>query len=779
MRFYSHPNKLLISHLNEVDKYSKLILKDKYKEENKIMSYCHDFGKYTTYFQKYLLEKEKVKTNLNNHGFISALFAAYIAFEILGEEDNLPLIIYNSVLHHHGILRNASIDLPKSLRGIGISDSLVLIDKVEAFKKQIEDMRKNKKYICEDYNKVGYSDYAAKFIESAPIEKLFKKLKRMDYKFERNSKDSKEYYTNQLLYSVLIASDKLSASNTNLPKIKFTSYMEMDNSRKEKFKESKGKLNQIRGEIFENIQKSLEENYKDRKIFSITAPTGTGKTYSGFFAALKLRELLGGNRKIIYSLPFTSIINQNYDSIYSLFKNVKDFDKNSSEYIIKHHSMANVEFSSENENYNIVQAELLLENWNSAIIITTFVQLLQTLISNKNRMLKKFNSIRNSIILLDEVQAIDVKYYALVDYILKTASKYLDCRIIMMTATKPLILQEAQELLKNNKYYFNMFKRTKLIPNMAPIKVEDFTEKFIDNIEDKSYLIICNTISQSLKIYEDLKKTGREIYYLSTNLIPKHRKERINIIQEKLKNNEKPILVSTQVVEAGVDFDFDEVIRDIAPIDSIIQAAGRCNRNNKENKIGKVKVYSMIDDNGNYYANYVYGYTSITISKELLQDCDEVEEKDYLNLIQKYFEEVNKNINSDDSVKFINSLKKVLFTKADEAKNENYTLDKFSLIDKKFEYTDVFMIYDDEAQEIFNKLMDALGEKDDIKRNEKFLKIKSKIRNYILSVPTKFKDKFYTDENTLVSSLSKEGCDMYYNYDTGFERSEGEEYMIF
>ncbi|OFI05278.1 CRISPR-associated endonuclease/helicase Cas3 [Clostridium acetireducens DSM 10703] len=775
MEFYSHPNKFLIDHLKEVNEYMKDSLSLNYGEESKIIAFSHDFGKYTTYFQKYLFEEKYKDSLLSNHGFISAIFGAYIALDKFGEDSILPLIVYSSILHHHGSLKNIELNLPKTMRGIKSTDSSYLIDKIEIGEKQIENIRKNKTDISKDYESIGYDKYFNSFINDINIEKILCKLKRMEMMIKRKYKSSELYFSHQLQYSALIASDKISAANIKLPSLKYVNYEEMDKVRRYKIGESKSEINKIRTDIFNIVQDEIKKSYREHKIFSITAPTGTGKTYSGFFAALKLRELLKDNRRIIYALPFTSIINQNFDVLYDLFCNVKDFENKSSDYIIKHHSMADVEYNSEKENYKSMEAELLLENWDSPIVITTFVQLLQTLIGNKNRMLKKFNALKNSIILLDEVQAIDIKYYELVDYILKEASKYLDCRIIMMTATKPILLQDSKELLKHNEDYFKLFNRTKIIPKINKVTVEDFIEEFLQHIEYKSYLIICNTIDQSIKIYNSLKNIDREVYYLSTNLIPLHRKRVIDSINEKLNKGEKPILVSTQVVEAGVDFDFNVVIRDIAPISSIIQSAGRCNRHNKSKGDGQVYIYSMVDNSSNYYGRYVYGTSNINISKDILQHSQCIEEKEYLDLINKYFKEINENINKDISEKLIESIENLYFSK----QNEKYTLSKFSLIENNPNYMEVFIRIDDKAERVYEKLMGVLKEKDENIKREGFIKIKNKIRDYTLSIPMKYKSKFNIDEYTRIVSLPMEGCENYYDINTGFIREDKEDYFIF
>lgn len=769
MKFYSHPDKLLLTHLKEVNNISQAYCDKKYSKAQEILSFTHDFGKYTTFFQKYILGSDKIKNDLNGHGFISALFGAYIALNLYGD-NILPVIIYNSILHHHGSIKNVELNLPKNFRR-NVIDRPDLREKVDTAYTQLDDIEKNREFIRNDYKSVGYDIYFDDFLAEKPVEKILIRLRKIHYKFDYYNENEEAYFVNQMLYSSLIAADKISAANILIPKVKFADFNTLKRTKNSIFRDNEKKnIDVIREQIFKEVQIKLKEVYKDSNLFSITSPTGTGKTYCGFFAALKLRELLMENRKIIYSLPFTSIINQNYSSIYSLFEKIPNFKKESSEYIIKHHSLADVEYSSEYENYTKVKAEMLIENWNSGIVVTTFVQLLQTLIGNKNRMLKKFNALKNSIIILDEIQAIDIKYLKLIEFILISSSKYLNCKIIMMTATKPIILSEAVELLKDNKKYFDMFNRTSIIPEIKPLKVEDFIEEFYEKVQDKSYLIICNTIGQSLKIYREVKNSGRKVMYLSTNILPCHRKERIDEIKQRLEKNQKIIVVSTQVVEAGVDFDFDIVIRDIAPIDSIIQAAGRCNRNG-EKDLGKVYVYSMIDDRGMYYGSRVYGKTLINIGKKLLECRNTISENEYFYFISTYFGEVNKNKNQEASEEFIKSIVNMYFSDRD------YSIDKFSLIEKKSNYAEVFFRINDEAEDIYCRLLKVLKIKDIQIKNEKMLEIKNKVREYTLSIPFKYIDRV-NDKDDIILNLPKSACDVYYDDMTGYKREDDDDFFV-
>ncbi|GFR35131.1 CRISPR-associated helicase Cas3' [Thermobrachium celere] len=763
MPFYSHPNKLLIDHLKEVYEINKGLFDYANREVYRVLSLCHDFGKYTTYFQRHLFNGET--SELSHHGFISAVFGGYVSLKLL--KGVYPLYIYLAILHHHGNLESPSEHLPKNFKEINEGDLWVL-DKLNILKKQMEDIKKNKEEIYKDYEKVGLGQLFMDFLEEN-VEDILKEIRKIHFKLEREQ--SEIHYVNLLyFYSALISADKLSASNTVVPdELGVVEYKKLDDERQKRI-QGKQDINGIRSSIFKSVIEGIEKN-KEKSIFTITAPTGTGKTYAGFFAALKLRELLGDRRRIIYSLPFTSIIDQNYDVLEDLFSKFDEYNRAKGRYLIKHHSMADVEYIDESRDYSKTQEELLIETWDSGVVVTTFVQLLETLVGNRNRMLKKFVSLKGSILLLDEVQAIDIKYYPLIDFIFNMAVKHLDVKIIMMTATKPAILEGACELLEGCEKYFSLFNRTKLIPRLEGISVGEFIEEFKENIRDKSYLIVCNTINQSLEIFDGLKDLDRDVYYLSTNLVPKHRRDRIIEVSERLKKGDNIILVSTQVVEAGVDFDFDVVIRDLAPLDCIIQCAGRCNRNGKK-EVGEVYVYKMLDEKGELFSKHVYGNTSVNITKELIENREVIYEKDYYNLINKYFREVVKNKQKDASKGYIESIKRLNFTGEDK-----YAVGKFSLIENNPGYIDVFVEVDDEAVDILNRYFEILSIKNYEKRREEYLKIKNDLNKYFISVPSKMFKRFEDRYGILV--LPKIAIQDNYDMNTGFIREKNETFILF
>ncbi|MDA8235416.1 MAG: CRISPR-associated helicase Cas3' [Clostridia bacterium] len=609
MPYYSHPNKLLIDHLREVYNYAKGFTKELKKEDRlclQIACLSHDFGKFTTYFQHYLLEGKK-SGETYKHGLLSALFAAHVALESYEKGDLYPLFIYNVVLHHHLNLKSLDRSLPTTF--FQEEEDYPETVNFENLGKQIKDLVFHKEEVGANLAELQLASYLNSFLSIERSKEILKELKRRHRTFikgqKRTSTESKAryFFLHQLIFSGLISADKISAAGVSLPNKLPLAVDRIRVAREQRIGSSQRALDKVREEIFSNIMDRILTCYKDERIFSITAPTGTGKTYSGFFAALKIRELTGNRRQIIYGLPFTSIIDQSHQVINDLLTTMSDYQENSSRYLMKHHHLSDVEYHCEETEFSTDHALLLMENWEAEIVVTTFIQLFETLAGYRNRMLKKFHNLQGSIIILDELQTLPIKYWSFIEELLKQLAVEFDTYIIMMTATRPMILPQAQELLRDYQRYFSMLNRVTLQIDLNSKEVGEFVERFLVNhTQERSYLIICNTINSSLEIYHGLREAldaTAPVYYLSTNLIPLHRKERIQEIKNLLGDKSivnKPILVATQVVEAGVDFDFDVVIRDIAPLDSIIQGAGRCNRNG----VGKglVQVIKLVKEKG-------------------------------------------------------------------------------------------------------------------------------------------------------------------------------------
>ncbi|WP_456426527.1 CRISPR-associated endonuclease Cas3'' [Desulfurobacterium sp.] len=522
--FYSHrePFIKLRNHLSDVanrclqiyenqKEFVKLPINEDFIE---IVALAHDFGKYTTYFQEYIKNKKRDPKNRHYHGFISALFGAWLA----ENRDYLPLIAYFVIRHHHGDLKNFDEDLDNNQNALNF----------EILKQQLEDIKKNQKYVEKE---LGFS--ISDFLEN--YRQVWKNLKKLKFELFEGSEEKRiEVYFNILYtYSLLIDSDKKSAG-----KVESIRRKELPENLLEIYRRKKGwsnpetEIDKLRNQIYEEIKNKIKSFNTLPPISTITAPTGLGKTFLNLEVALQYRRNLNNKSRIIYSLPFVSIIDQTYKIYDEILTGTlgEEYTKNKSLYLLKHHHLSDTKYKKENEDKPVSESLLLIESWDSEIIITTFVQFLHSVIAFKNSFIKKFHNIVGSIIILDEVQAIDTGLWKVIGKVLKKLTELFRCKIILSTATKPLIVEDYTELVENKKYYFShpFLKRTKLLPKIEKEKtLEEFANYFLQNIDHSinSYLVVLNTIKSSIEFFEKIYNVLNKEYkicYLSTNFIYQH-----------------------------------------------------------------------------------------------------------------------------------------------------------------------------------------------------------------------------------------------------------------
>ena len=816
MEFYSHlePEKIFLKdHLHYVGNRSREIINSKALTEidknvisdvSYLIGISHDFGKYTTFFQEKLKGLRAKNDPLAHHGLISALFAFELVSEYLKQaecEDKkpyrfLPLIAYFIIKHHHCNLNSIETDVD--------SDQLFKT----GFKnvgEQLKDIWVNREQITEDYKYllknenisfeeilINFEKYKKEIKISEDIKPLIKELDKSLYFLPKKSENGTitYYLLLQLLYSVLIDSDKKHAGRVReIERRELPENLVEDYLSSSEFKEdNESNINQIRDEIRKSVLKNISESSSvDERIFTLTAPTGTGKTLTSFSAALILRKKLkkGLNLKyeprIIYSLPFTSIIDQNYSVFDNVLRHIEDFEKNESEYLLKHHYLSEIFYKTEDidREEDIDESLALIESWESEIIVTTFIQLFYTLIGYKNRSLKKFHNIVNSIIILDEVQNIPIEYWKLTEEILIGITKYFNCRIILMTATKPLIFEEGtyKELVEGYEDYFknDELNRVCLKIDSAEMQIEEFCNK-LNDWSKNSYLLVFNTINSSLEFYDKIKNRIKdlglnyEIEYLSTNIIPKERKERINRIKQAIDNNQKIIIVSTQLIEAGVDIDCDCVYRDLGPLDSIIQVAGRCNRN-KRSATADMFLVKLIKENGRAYTG-IYDPVLLHIVKKIIEGKTQICESEFLDLINEYFNSAKKRSSVD--TKLIDSIYELYFYDKNPDKGKRKPISEFKLIKEDYFKVDVFIELDDYAKYVWRKYCE-IKELPPFERRKEFLKIKKDFYDYVISVPKNYAAGF---EEGVINYVSKDEVSNYYDAETGFKRETAGEGVL-
>ncbi len=403
----------------------------------------------------------------------------------------------------------------------------------------------------------------------------------------------------RMLYSCLVDADFLDTEkfynieksmlrkqNTNLKELD----EKLDEYLNRKIKESdKTELNKERLNILRQCQKKSQE---EPGFFTLTVPTGGGKTLSSLSFALK-QAIKNNMERIIYVIPYTSIIEQNAD----VFREVLGVEN-----ILEHHSNYDYEENEDDDiNYKL---KLASENWDMPIIATTNVQFFESLFSNKSSKSRKLHNIVNSVIILDEAQMLPVEYMKPCIYGLIELIKNYHCTVVFCTATQPALFDNPpkdfklpedvrpREIIEKPKDLYTKLKAVNVVWE-GEIKKEDLIENLIKN---ERVLCIVNTRRFARELYEGLKNKGIEgIYHLSAAMCPAHRTEKIKEIKEKLGKKQKCIVVSTQLIEAGVHIDFPVVYREVAGIDSITQAAGRCNRERKIMEGGIVYVFKPSD----------------------------------------------------------------------------------------------------------------------------------------------------------------------------------------
>jgi CRISPR-associated endonuclease/helicase Cas3 len=468
-------------------------------------------------------------------------------------------------------------------------------------------------------------------------------------------------------------------------------------------------------------------------------------------------------------LPFLSIIDQNAHVIEEVFK-TSIGEAPTSDLFLIHHHLSDYTYKAKDTEYTTDESEILVEGWDSEIIITTFVQLFHTLFSNKNRAIRKFHKTAGSIIILDEIQSLPHEYWMLFREIAKAMSKYLGTYFILSTATQPAIFEKTKELLINGEKYFNSLKRTRVKIKIDPPKTtSEFAKELIQSLIEnpKSILLVLNTIKSAEELFREvkqpLKDAGYKVYFLSSHVTPYERLERIEQIK---KSRDKKVIISTQLVEAGVDIDLEKVIRDFGPMDSINQVAGRANRNYNLD-FGEVEVIRLKDEkNQRYLHSYIYDPVLISNTEEILKNEKEIGEDNFLNLTTQYFKSILETTSDDLSQEYINAIRMLDYEKIGE----------FQLIKEKGEKVDIFVELNDEASDVWNRYQQIVKITDLRERKRQFLGIRGKFYQYVISVLVYKAKENLPPEVSGIRFISKAQLNEFYDLETGF-KLEGESFI--
>lgn len=330
------------------------------------------------------------------------------------------------------------------------------------------------------------------------------------------------------------------------------------------------RLNEYRCRI---LNRCLDAASSPRGVYSLTVPTGGGKTVASLAFALK-HAVENGLERVIYVIPYTSIIEQNA----KVFRDILG-ERN----VIEHHCNARFDGDEELSEDN-VKRHSATENWDAPIIVTTAVQFFESLYSNKPSKCRKLHNIANSVIVFDEAQMLPGKQLKPCVGAIAELAAHFRVTAVLCTATQPVLedilrsfcpeLSVTEICPQSEKMYDELRRVT--YRNGGTLSNAELAEKLT---EETQTLCIVNTRNAAHEVFRLLPEEGR--FHLSTLMCPKHRAETLDIIRKRLKEGLPCRVVSTSLIEAGVDVDFPSVYRQMTGLDSLIQAAGRCNREGK------------------------------------------------------------------------------------------------------------------------------------------------------------------------------------------------------
>ena len=535
----------------------------------------HDLGKFSENFKNYIekaADGEKVQRGSVNHTFagVRFLLEKHSDEQLSGFSDIVLEIIAYAVGAHHGLFDcvddNNNNGFTKRIQkeGIDYLNAAQEFLKICCSKQDIEDLLKqSEKEFLPVFNGIEkladnadakiqntqitfYIGFLARIILSAIIEADRSDTAQfMNGYSEKTVKNISEIWIN----CIKNVEQKLSTMPLDKP------------------------INKTRAQI---SALCAEAGNLESGIYRLNLPTGAGKTLTSLRYALH-HALAHNKKRIIFTMPLLSIIEQNAGIIHDYIGN--------EELILEHHS--NIVETDENDELD--KRELLVESWDVPIIITTMVQLLNTLFAGKTANIRRMQALCNSIIVIDEVQTVPDKMLSLFNLALNFLAKICNATIILCSATQPCfektmypLDKSVKDLITLTKEQETVFKRVRLEykGEMDCEELADFAAGILE--ENNSLLLVCNTKNEAAVMFNLLCSKIKDVkaFHISAGMCTAHRKETIKEMQEALENKQQKVLcVSTQVIEAGVDVSFARVIRLLAGMDNIVQATGRENRN--------------------------------------------------------------------------------------------------------------------------------------------------------------------------------------------------------
>jgi len=512
-------------------------------------------------------------------------------------------------------------------------------------------------------------------------------------------------------------------------------------------------------------------------LWSLEVPTGAGKTLAALGWALERRRLRveAGDPScpIIYALPFTSIIDQTAAVVRKV---CPDAASDPSVLAVHHHLADPPEGESRSLDQNWA------ENWRADVVCTTFVQIVNALFHGTCSDSRRLARLAGSILILDEVQAIRVELWPVIRAALASLSQNFGTDILLMTATQPAIFAD-EELIDISPAemppeLISAFDRYDLLVRTAePQTTASLAGQLEDTLRARSpstsCLIVLNTVQEALDLYERVRHSSalsdRRLFHLSTNLRPKDRAAILN----ELKADSRPpcVLVATQVVEAGVDLSFDIVFRAIAPLDAIIQAAGRCNRHGTGAR-GEVFVFRLAGNSD----RLIYGDVHMDVARQFLAELGEsghvVPEPELTRFVTQFFAEVSQRKERSKSQRVAEAVRMLQFAALRGEGNDRYKKEKaVHLIEEQKNLVPHFIETDESDKAVWRNFSEALQIEDRWKRRRHLRTLRTQIGQRVVEV-RKNLARAAVDELTGFVHVPRSVSADYYRCETGWRRNQ-------
>ncbi len=601
-------------HLLEVAAASK-IFSDKIglKEQGEIIGLLHDLGKYSKEFQDYLKSAVGIYNQDEDEDFVNtkelrgkvdhSTAGAQLVWQDITKGDKLGEIVGQILAlciasHHSGLIDCLSLDTSGPVkdnftRRVNKADSRTnfsdVSKKIDAsIKKRFDELRNDPRLI--DGLKESIQQIARRDGRTTDNEIVRFKIGLLV----------------RFLFSCLIDADRINTADFENPQAaknrsggQYASWDLLIKRLERKLQEfeTQRQIDKIRRDISDHCR---ERASSAKGIYTLTVPTGGGKTLASLRFALHHAKQWEMDR-IIYVIPYTTIIDQNAKVVREI---LEPSQEDHGRIVLEHHS----NLTPERQGW---QEKILTENWDAPVIYTTNVQFLDVLFGAGTRGARRMHQLANAVIVFDEVQTVPVNCVHLFNNAVNFLVEHCGSAAVLCTATQPLLngVDKNKGAMRFSKDNEIMPDVKRLFENLKRVDVRDqrkpggwTNEEIIHLVFEEvgkvvSCLVIVNTKKSAQALFRICQaKTDVPIYHLSTNMCPAHRKEILEHIRKLLTLRDSPVICfSTQLIEAGVDIDFGAVIRFTAGLDSIAQAAGRCNRN-QFREIGRVHVVNPADE---------------------------------------------------------------------------------------------------------------------------------------------------------------------------------------